>query len=95
MSNERVYYSHDAQMQAIRDMIRLAVGAIVVGAGIGAVIALLFAPSSGEKTRKNIGKAVEEGLQSGREAVEPIVNRIEKDFSTLQSNVEERVNNLK
>jgi len=33
----------------------------LMGAAIGAAVALLFAPTSGEKTRKYIGKKAEEG----------------------------------
>lgn len=35
--------------------------AFVVGAGVGAVVALLFAPRSGKETREYLGKKCEEG----------------------------------
>ena len=37
------------------------VGFFVGGAGIGALLALLFAPKTGEQTRKLIAKKAEEG----------------------------------
>ena len=36
-------------------------GYLLVGLGIGAVIALLFAPRSGQETRQMIGKKADEG----------------------------------
>jgi len=47
------------------------VGFFVVGAGIGALLALLLAPKTGEQTRKLIAKKAEEGkdyvVSKGRE----------------------------
>ena len=57
-------------------------------------MALLFAPSTGKKVRDELARTVEEGLQNGREAVEPMVKHLEKDFDALHKNVEERVNSL-
>ena len=94
MNNDRIYYSHDAEAHAIRAMIRLTLLWLTIGLGIGAALALLFAPSTGKKVRKELARTVEEGLQNGREAVEPMVNRMEKDFEELHKNVEERVNKL-
>ena len=37
------------------------VGAFLIGMGIGAIIALLFAPRSGQETRDMIAKRAEEG----------------------------------
>jgi len=37
------------------------VGLFVVGAGVGALLALLFAPKTGQETRKLIARKAEEG----------------------------------
>ena len=94
MNSDRIYYSHDAEMHALRSRIGLTLLCLTLGLGVGAVLALLFAPTSGKKTREELGKTVEDGWQNGREAVEPMVKHLEKDFADLQKNVEERVNNL-
>jgi gas vesicle protein len=57
---------------------------------MGAVAALLFAPSSGKKTRHDLGQAVEEGLNNGREAVGPAVKQLEKELADLRKSIEER-----
>jgi YtxH-like protein len=95
MNNDRIYYSHNAEIHAMRASIRLTVLCLTVGLGIGAALVLLFAPVSGKKIREELARTVEDGLHNGREAVEPIVKRLEKDFDDLHMNVEERLNTLK
>ena len=91
MSNDRVYYSHDAEMHAMRDRTVLTLIFLAFGLGIGAALALLFAPASGKKARHDLSKTVEQGLKDGREAVEPMVKRAEKEFDELKKNVEEHL----
>ena len=91
MSNDRVYYSHDAEMHAMRDRTVWTLVFLTFGLGIGAVLALLFAPASGKKVRDDLTKTVEQGLKDGRETIEPMVKRVEKEFGELQKNVEEHL----
>ena len=91
MNNDRIYYSHDAETHAMHSMLRLTAICLIAGLGIGAVLTLLLAPTSGKKIRDGLTKTVEDGLQNGREAVEPMVKRLEKDFDELQKNVEEHI----
>lgn len=91
MSNERVYYSHDAEIGAARDKTRLVVLCLMIGLGIGSALALLFAPTSGKAIRQDLAKSVEAGLQTGRETVEPLVKRLEEDLAEMRKNVEERL----
>lgn len=91
MNNERVYYSQEAEMRAMRDRTALILVFMVSGLGIGAILALLFAPSSGKTTRKEISESVDDGLHASRETVEPIIKRLEEQFNDLRKNVEERL----
>jgi gas vesicle protein len=72
MNSDRIYYSHDAEVRAVREMALATLLCLMFGLGIGAVLALLFAPSSGKKVRDDLANTMEEGLDSGRDAVEPI-----------------------
>jgi gas vesicle protein len=91
MNNDRIYYSHDAEIHSMHARNLLTLVFLMFGLGIGAILALLFAPSSGKSTRHDLVKSVGEGLRTGRDAVEPIVKRVEKEFGDLQKNVEEHL----
>lgn len=48
---------------------------LLAGAGIGAVIALLFAPKSGAELREDIADASRKGLEKGKEAAAQLQER--------------------
>lgn len=91
MNTDRTYYSHDAEVRALRARTVLTAVFLMMGLGLGAVVALLFAPMSGKKTRHNLAQGVEDGLRAGRDSLEPVVKRLEKEFSEFRKNVEERI----
>jgi gas vesicle protein len=53
-------------------------GWFAVGAGLGAALALLFAPSSGEQTRKRLKDKVSRTKQQISESVEDITDELEE-----------------
>lgn len=91
MSNERVYYSRDAEVRAVRDRTMIALIFLSLGLGAGIGLALLFAPMSGKETREGLTKTLEQGLKDGRELVEPVVEQVEKEFGELKKTVGERL----
>lgn len=91
MSNERIYYSREAEMAAMRSRTILTMVFLVIGLTIGALLALLFAPDDGESTRKELAKGVEDGLNTGRETLEPMIKQLEDQFNDLRKNVEDRL----
>jgi gas vesicle protein len=48
---------------------------LLIGGGIGAVIALLFAPKSGVELREDIADATRKGIEKGKEAAAQIQDR--------------------
>jgi len=90
MSN-RTYYSHDAEMRANRERMTMTSFYMVVALAVGALLALLFAPTTGEKMRDELGHAVGEGLHNGREAIEPAIEQLNKEMKDLRSKVEDRL----
>jgi gas vesicle protein len=52
--------------------------AFVVGALTGAVVALLFAPASGEETREYLGEKAREGKARVREGREHLIAAVER-----------------
>src|SRR4029079_13970093 len=54
----------------------------LVGAGIGAVLALLFAPKSGEELRNDIADATRKGLDKSKEAAQQLGTKAGEYYET-------------
>jgi gas vesicle protein len=92
MSN-RVYYSDEAESRAKREQALMALIVLGLGVGIGALVALLFAPKSGEAIRSHLGDAVDEAVAGGREASQQTLERLEQEISDLRDQVSARLPN--
>lgn len=60
------------------------VGAIC-GAAVGAVLALIFTPASGEKLRQDVTDKWNEVLEEARKAQEETKRELEEEFGRLNS----------
>ncbi|MBN2292134.1 MAG: YtxH domain-containing protein [Pirellulales bacterium] len=94
MNNDRVYYSHAAETHARRVMAAFTMFALTLGVGIGAMVALLFAPSSGKQARHDLAQSIGDDWENGRNAVDPMIRRLEDKVAELVKKVEERVTQL-
>jgi len=91
MNTDRIYYSRDPELQAARDKTIMAVILMAIGLGVGAVLALLFAPAAGTETRHEIAHKFESGVNDGREAVEPMMKKLEREMADLSQRFQDRV----
>jgi hypothetical protein len=87
--------SHRDETHAIRWVTMMTVLWLALGLGAGAVMALLFAPTSGKKLRRNLSRGMEDRLESGQDAIEPVVKRLEKEVGELRHTLEERIAKLR
>ena len=55
---------------------------LIIGGGIGAVIALLFAPKSGKELREDIADVSRKGLEKGKEAAAQLQDRAGEYYET-------------
>ena len=92
--NERTYYSREAEERAQQQRTAMAAVVMVLGLGLGAILALLFAPRSGENTRKVLGKTVEHAYDNGRDVTGAAVEGLRKELDRLRSDVEDRLKHL-
>lgn len=92
MSEQRIYYSRDAELQARREKVAGIVLFLSLGLGIGALLALLFAPDKGEELRKGLVGSFGDGFDTSREATAKTLSRLESEFNDLRKRVEERIN---
>ena len=93
--NERTYYSKEAEERAQRER---ALGILVfmaLGLGIGAALALMFAPKRGDQLRKELAESVEESMDGGRDSAGKAVKRLEKDLGDLRKKVEDRLADIR
>jgi gas vesicle protein len=56
----------------------------LVGAGIGAVLALLFAPKSGEELRNDIADATRKGIDRSKEAAQQLGTKATEYYDTAR-----------
>ena len=69
--------------------------AFMVGATVGAAVALLFAPATGEETRDYLGKRAREGRDRAAEAAHQgreVVNRQRENLTTAFDRAREQFN---
>ncbi len=91
---DRRYYSKEAAIQARRERAAGAVVMLVFGMAVGAVIALLFAPVEGEEMRDNLGDTANNYYENGRESTTSAFGRLQREFTKLRDDVENRLKDL-
>lgn len=59
------------------------IGAFIGGVALGALLGLLFAPQSGEETRKKIAEALEKrGIKLSEEQLDAFINDLKSETKT-------------
>jgi gas vesicle protein len=92
--NERTYYSKEAEDRAQMERTMLAALVLAFGLGIGAAMMMLFAPRSGDKTRKVLADQVNHAVHDGRDVTNTALESLRKEFDHLRSDVEDRLKHL-
>ena len=67
------------------------IGSFLIGAAIGAGVALLFAPRSGEETRREIQRGARRVRTAAQDVASEAVNRVSDTFPEARRQVEERI----
>ena len=91
----RTYYSQEAEFRAQRDRMAFAFVAMLLGVGLGSVLALLFAPQAGRKTRQQITDQVEQAAAQGREVVEQAAAQGREVAEQVTKDVVENANRMR
>jgi gas vesicle protein len=68
---------------------------LLIGGGIGAVIALLFAPKSGVELRGDIADATRKGIEKGKEAASQLQDTAGEYYEVGRTKANELYNNSK
>jgi gas vesicle protein len=71
------------------------VGALLLGAAVGGLIGILFAPDKGSETRKKISSKGNELTDSVKEKFGEFVDKFKKDIETVKDGANDFVENGK
>lgn len=93
--SERIYYSEEAKHRAERRRTTTALAFMLLGAGIGAVLAMLFAPEEGEELRGEISNRVGDQVDNGLETANNAIRNLEQKYNDLRNYVDETVSKIK
>jgi gas vesicle protein len=77
MSN-RIYYSQEAERRANQEKVTAILLFLLLGLGAGAILAILFAPKSGESIRGEIEDRVHDGVKTLEKEVADLRKRIDQ-----------------
>jgi gas vesicle protein len=66
-------------------------GSLVIGLALGAGLALLLAPQSGQETRRGIARSARRAQQAAQDFVEDVSGTVADKFSDVRATVEERI----
>ena len=80
---------HDDYRRDSGDSISTRLTYLLIGGGIGAILALLFAPKSGEELRGDIADATRRGIDRSREAAQQLSDRAGEYYEATRDRASE------
>lgn len=92
--SDRIYYSEESKEYAMRKRTALAALSMLVGVGIGAILALLFAPEEGQSLRQGISERAQNQLENSGEITNSAIASLENKYNDLRQFVESRIDIL-
>ena len=85
------HHDHDGEPYIVIEKHSGGVGNLLLGVLIGAGVALLFAPRSGEETRRDIGRRARKAGDTVRGAAQGVGEQVVDTFETARFRVEEQI----
>lgn len=89
--SDRMYYSQEAEQRARRDKLMLILLTTGLSVTIGALIAMLFAPQTGDEFREQIGEQVGDTIAKGRKLAESASDRVAEQAGKLREEAQDRL----
>lgn len=94
MDEQDWYYDDDAdyaEPYVIVERRESGVGTFLIGLALGAGAALLFAPQSGEETRRGIARRARRAQEAAADLVDDVSGTVADKFNEVRATVEERI----
>lgn len=92
--DENDWYDEDeyeAAPYVIVERQELGIGPLLLGIALGAGAALLFAPQSGEETRRGIARSARRAQDAAQDFVEDVSGTVADKFKEVRTTVEDRI----
>ena len=89
------YYDHDGEPYIVIEKHSGGVGNLLVGVLIGAGVALLFAPRSGEETRRDIKRRARKAGDTISGAARGVTDQVVDTFESARDRVEEQLDSAR
>ena len=86
------HYDEDGEPYVVIEKHSSGMGSFFLGLAIGAGLALLFAPQSGEETRQTIARGARRVRRAATDAVEGVTDKVTDSFESARQKVEDRIN---
>ena len=67
------------------------IGPLLLGLALGAGVALLFAPQSGEETRRAVARRARRAQEAAQDFVEDVSGTVADKFNQVRASVEDRI----
>ena len=67
------------------------IGSFIIGLALGAGVALLLAPQSGEETRRAVARRARRAQEAAQDFVEDVSGTVADKFNQVRATVEERI----
>jgi len=85
------HHDHDGEPYIVIEKHSSGVGSLLLGVAIGAGVALLFAPRSGEETRRGISRGVRRAGSTVKGAAQGVGDQVVDTFESARTRVEEQI----
>ena len=82
---------YEPQPYVVVEQRGLGLGPLLLGIALGAGAALLFAPQSGEETRRGIARSARRAQGAAQDFVEDVSDTVADKFRDVRSTVEEKI----
>jgi gas vesicle protein len=93
--DERDWYDDDPYVERPYVIVEREAGAgigpLLLGFALGAGLALLFAPQSGEETRRAVARRARRAQEAAQDFVEDVSGTVADKFNQVRTTVEERI----
>ena len=80
-----------AEPYVIVEKQEIGIGPFLLGIALGAGVALLFAPQSGQETRRGIARSAKRAQDAAQDFVEDVSGTVADKFKEVRTSVEERI----